>query len=322
MNNLLVIGERRSGTTFLANLLNSQKGITIVPNIFVEFLRPFDEKDWAKKKHSLNFNEKLSTSDKKKYVEEIKKTLKQFDKGRTINFKLRPEEFNNLKDLYSHCISKIPRSENHIFIGHKVDRPLINNVSKLLKEFPIKVIYVYRDPRDVVLSARIKWPHNSTIKTINKWNNSINDILKINDKNLFIIKHEDLIQKNETTLSKLNKFLNINLDTSLTQLKNYSKPWDAKNHSSHNDVVSPFDTNAIYRWKKNPKKKIFQMCSRLAEKNMDRLGYDKSEKISIIDKEIYYINDYLFVQISKLKRFYQSKIRIKSRLYKYYVKLK
>ena len=120
----------------------------------------------------------------------------------------------------------------------------------------------------------------------------------------------------------MNKFLNINLDTSLTQLKNYSKPWDAKNHSSHNDVVSPFDTNAIYRWKKNPKKKIFQMCSRLAEKNMDRLGYDKSEKISIIDKEIYCVNDYLFVQISKLKRFYQSKIRIKSRLYKYYVKLK
>ena len=322
MNNLLVIGERRSGTTFLANLLNSQKGITIVPNIFVEFLRPFDEKDWAKKKHSLNFNEKLSTSDKKKYVEEIKKTLKQFDKGSTITFKLRPEEFNNLKDLYSHCISKIPRSENDIFIGHKVDRPLIKNVSKLLKEFPIKVIYVYRDPRDVVLSARIKWPHNSTIKTINKWNDSINEILKINDKNLIIIKHEDLIQKNETTLSKLNKFLNINLDTSLTQLKNYSKPWDAKNHSSHNDVVSPFDTNAIYRWKKNPKKKIFQMCSRLAGKNMDRLGYDKSEKISIIDKEIYCVNDYLFVQISKLKRFYQSKIRIKSRLYKYYVKLK
>ena len=70
------------------------------------------------------------------------------------------------------------------------------------------------------------------------------------------------------------------------------------------------------------KKKIFQMCSRLAGKNMDRLGYDKSEKISIIDKEIYCVNDYLFVQISKLKRFYQSKIRIKSRLYKYYVKLK
>ena len=322
MNHLLIIGERRSGTTFLANLLNTQKGITIIPNIFVEFFRPFHEKNWSKKDHELDFKKKLSLSEKNSFLREIKKTLSVYDKRNTIKIDIEPSGFSNLLDLYNYCLSRIPKDEKDLFIGHKVDRPIIKNIINLLNEKSIKIIYIYRDPRDVILSAKIKWPHNSSIKTINKWNLSINEIFSLSNTNLLKIKHEDLIIKNDSTLNKLNEFLNFKLDTSIKELKNYDENWDAKQHSSHNDIKSPFDVNAIYRWKKNPNKYIYQMCSKNAKENLKRLNYEDSKSVSIFSGLMFIIYDINFVLASKIKKFYFKRIKIKSRLYNFFIKLK
>ncbi len=198
--NLLITGEMRSGTTLVANFLNEQTNITI--------FRDFLHIDTLKSRVGIkSFKKTLSFLEKKQIIEKFNQDTDQLG----ISLTLYPEKFDSLFQFYEYILKLIAKPSD-VIVGHK-----ITLAHGLIKEFlnyypDMKIIYVMRDPRDVIVSARKIFNHISLFQLIYNWqtsnaylNKCIQD-LRIN-RRLFIIKYEDFVKNTQESLLKLNRFL-------------------------------------------------------------------------------------------------------------------
>jgi hypothetical protein len=242
INRIIVTGEMRSGTTFLANFLNSQEKALV----YADFLRQIFING---KQLNINSISKILTERELNVISS--NLIAEF---RMFGFDIqipRDREYS-LFDLFNIGLNKIQEidaKKSCSVIGIKSTKEYFY-LNELLNN-DTKIIYIYRDPRDVLLSAKNRFSNYSLFEYADEWTKGIDLAMQFkNHKNFLLVKYEDLIKRNSTLIKSMEDFLNIEIkmDVSKLRLRNGN---DYIDNSSFGDVSKVFDTEALDRWKKN-----------------------------------------------------------------------
>ena len=267
MTEFLISGYLRSGTTFFANFLNSQKNIYVGTDFLQTIFRA---------SHAINikdFNKILTEREKNIMLSELK--------GEAIRFKVNWFEnlntnFSTLLELYNISLKEIKKQERKKVIGTKVT---ITGkwINKLLDQTNIKVIYLYRDPRDVLLSSKNRFAFYNYYRTFFEWKNDIENVISLSNKNLLILKFEDLVLDTNETLKKVEKFLEVDISIDKTHTSHSGVKWT--NNSSFHDIKKIFDPTSCFRWKKEKKKKRNYTYRNFYPKTFEKIRLSYFKKI-------------------------------------------
>ncbi len=240
INKLIVTGEMRSGTTFLANFLNSQESALV----YADFLRQI----------FINGKQLNITSITKILTERELNIISSnlIAEFRMFGFDIqipRDKEYT-LNDLFNKGISRIQEIDSKkscSLIGIKSTKEYFY-LNELLNN-DTKFIYIYRDPRDVLLSAKNRFSNYSLFEYADEWTKGIDLAMNYkNHKNFFLLKYEDLIKRDSNVIKSMEDFLGIDLNMNISKLR-LRNGNDYIDNSSFGDVSKVFDTEALERWK-------------------------------------------------------------------------
>jgi len=264
---VLLTGSMRSGTTFLANYLNANKECAFMRDSFVAIFRT----SWRLGIKS--FTELLPTRLRNIVLVGLKAetVLMGIDK---LNH-LQNTQFTTLEELFDVSMELLIDDNTKVF-GVKVTQTEYW-FKTLLKETDIKVIYMIRDLRDILLSSANRFPDYDRVRYSNQWFKGVTEALKNSDNSrLIFIKFEDLILYPEKTFKLLSAFLGVKLDTNINEIKDVSEAvWT--NNSAFHDVKKLFDPIAVNRWKNNFDSKEVEYGSAIYQKLMKTLGYEENK---------------------------------------------
>ncbi len=287
----------RSGTTFLANFLNSQDDMYVHADMLVSL---FIEAQALKIE---NINAHLT--DRQKNI--LFSNFIQQGKIQDLDFsKIDRKKTNSWWEIFDEAVHVMHTHHPASLIGIKKTNEI--NYLKQLLDKNVKVIYCYRDPRDVLYSASNRFSEFSLFKSVSNWKKNLQFALTLkNEPNFYFLKYEDLILKKQEIATKLSKFLLMPVHSELTELKfGLSKKY--RDNSSFGDVKKLFDETAVCRWKSNIDAKEVLLANALLKNEIHQLGYNTSDlfnkkKTKEILKQY---QSYAFK--TKLKNFVRSKI--------------
>ena len=274
MVKFLITGQMRSGTTLLCNFLNSQPNITAWADIFHSVAGKIPHpKGWHSSK--INYNQNLPVTQRLYLLYTMSFGIDVLKKSNNVNYDMlfNPSQFNTVDELYNILLDSISNENDHA-VGHKVTECELN-IPSILSQTDIKVIYIYRDVRDVVPSGNKKFNRNIKSSCL-QWNKAIDIVSDINHTNFLMVKFEDLISKDDDVKQKLNYMLNTTISYQLNELYAYNNVFTA--NSSFNDIDSIFDENAIFRWENNSDKKLLNYINTLCHDRIVRAGYKPLEE--------------------------------------------
>jgi hypothetical protein len=268
MRKLLITGEMRSGTTLLANLLNSQEKITI----FRDFLHI---ERLQRRAHIPSFTTSLSVSVKKDLLCRFTQNNVQLN----IDIQVESGDFDTLLDFYNLILEQIGKPED-ILVGHKttVAHRVVEEL--LLLQSDLKVLYMLRDPRDVVTSALVRFVGKSPIRFIESWRRAWKAVGALAGQPRFasrfmVVRYEDLLLETERTLVALADFLEYRFVELPNAMYDYGKHWS--DNSSFGQLQGVLDSTPVGRWReRNPQ--VGRLVEVLLRSPIQAAGYKvKSE---------------------------------------------
>ncbi len=271
MERILITGNMRSGTTFLANFLNSQEGITIFRDSFHSLAGKMLGS--PTKLLKLDYSQPINDNEKKYLLEKIHYGFKMLGNIVSYKLKLNLNDFDTIGELYNIILDSISK-DGDVVVGHKVTECELN-IENIVTQTDVKVIYIMRDPRDVVMSSvkKFKQPLNHYLagwkRRVDLVEEAMDNPLCI-DKILFV-KYEDLICNSQALRDKLSDFLGVPITYDLKVLKDFNNDWN--NNSSYGDIKNLYDENAVYRWKKNFTEDVKYIQDETLD-YLSRFGYD------------------------------------------------
>ena len=223
---IFLLGLARSGTKLLRDILNNHSQISLL-SIESQFITKY-----YKKYSMCDFRDKDRFS-------ELYDKIQNSTYG--INLKNRGEKIPNneltefsyadvLKCFFELSLLKI--KPNATIIGDKTPR-YTAEIDILIKLFPdAEFIHIVRDPRDRAVSEKKVWG-KSPIKSVNSWNSvlkGISPIIKNNQKKIFELTYEELLNKPRPTVSNILEFLSLEFDHNMLTITNPSEKYgNAKN---------------------------------------------------------------------------------------------
>lgn len=233
---VVITGSMRSGTTFLANLLNSNQNCVIFRDFMITLFRiPLTL-------NILNFQQQLTVHEKKIILANFKAEI-MFQYLNSIKI----DDFNTLNELFDFVLNSLS-NQNTELAGVKITQ-MVEQIDHLLEETDIYILFIIRDLRDVLLSAYNRFVNYNRYVQAKDWSKGVRKALNINHERFKYIKYEDLIYFPEKTINELSLFFNIKLDTKITILKDLeTENWN--DNSAFHDVTKLFDKKAVFRWKK------------------------------------------------------------------------
>ncbi|UCB56991.1 MAG: sulfotransferase domain-containing protein [Candidatus Omnitrophota bacterium] len=294
MKKVLVTGYIRSGTTLLANFLNSQKGCLVYRDFLGETLISSD------KLGIKSFLTELTDRQKNIFLSELK--ARSCAIGCEAMNGLS-KDFSNLKELHERALSALNKKNAYKIVGTKVTR-LGEKLTTLIKETDLHVIYIYRDTRDVLLSAKNRFVGFNLIELILGLRKDLKSALSIESKKLLKLKFEDLILNTDSIVKQLADFLDVDISKDIRIAKDRETNW--VNNSSFHDIDQLFDKKACFRWKNHRDSKEVKYCEILMGDLIQKIGYDidmKSYRIS--DKLSAYKDLYIRRTKEVIKHFYR-----------------
>jgi len=251
----------------IANLLNAHEHVTI----YRDYLH-------LSKLQQRMGNPKLDT----RMSDAQKRVLLQFflneDNAKLgVELNLDPAEFSNLREFYVCALSRIALFGD-VVVGHKTTGAYAV-LGELLNLVPdLKIIYVVRDPRDVIASSLKRFEEESKETVYDfvwDWRKSRSAVRfhmesKGCSDEVFLLRYEDLLLSTEETLARLATFLDVEKLEVPESLTDYGTPW--KGNSSFDSLSRTLDPAPIGRWKaENPNAgKIVEV---LLKKEMIHDGY-------------------------------------------------
>jgi len=271
MEKILITGNMRSGTTFLANFLNAQKHITIFRDTFHALAGKMlgDQTKLLK----LDYKMPLSNNEKIYLLDRISDGFKML--GNIVDYKIdiNLNDFETLEELYDIMLRSIAENEDKV-VGHKVTECELN-VESIVTQTDVKVIYIVRDPRDVVLSSvkKFKMPLEHYLFG---WKNRVELVQTAIDNPLsadkiLCVKYEDIIENSPETRSALQNFLNVDITYDVSTLRDFKNKWVS--NSSFGDVKQIYDISAVYRWKNNITEDVIYIQNETID-FLNRFGYE------------------------------------------------
>ncbi|NQY78844.1 MAG: sulfotransferase [Candidatus Caenarcaniphilales bacterium] len=264
---IFIVGEGRSGTTTLRNIISEHPNIWGVDRESYLFVENWPQANPFFKEYENNFQKLLLSvfvsikrvgvnahkiikskdlpEDIKEELDQFKESVeyanlkKQFKETEEIN---RFEIFEAISNYYCKKFAKnrfIEKTPYHLYY-----------VKEILQKYPnAKIIALYRDPRAVCAS----WLKLDNLKNLLgvclSWNKAMREIRELkkqlNENQLKIIRFEDLISSPEETLKDICNFIGEDFKPNLLEVGNKS------NSSYESDrAETGFRTNTLNRWQK------------------------------------------------------------------------
>jgi hypothetical protein len=301
---IFIVGVGRSGTSLLQSMLNAHPEIVSTPE--THFLKNYV---FPNMKNNLLLDSNI-------FLRKI-----QIDKSLNripipINDILYSKSKVDLLAFYKKMFKVYSEKKNKTFLVDK-DPGNINYIKELNEIFPhSKIIHVYRDPRDIVLSKtkaawskrRPYWLH----ALIGQYQLKIgrrNGIKYFSKNNQYIeIQYENLLESPEDTLRLISNFIGIEFDLSMLSFSNSAKELVNENELQwKKETLKPLMKNNTNKWKLSLTNFQAALIEQFSSEYFNQLEYSKEaiKKISLIDKiAIYFLSILnLFVTIFyKLKR--------------------
>ena len=265
---IFATGMFRSGTTFLAKLINSNKKITFISDSFFSvfkfakndffneniFNKPFDDYLYLNPNlKEFNKFQKLNLKNLK-----FKKNLKQINKIINKDTKKFSPEFNkktclkikndNYHLLFKEIFDILHKVKNNYIVGLKevwvVEFiPLLINFDKNIKN-----LIIIRDPRAVIASnfhSKQTYPLVFLIKQWKKISNLAFYYKKKFPKKVYLIKFENLIENPIKEIRRINNFLKLKNGLTNSDIKKLK--WTQ--NTSYNIYKKKFNKMSIHKWK-------------------------------------------------------------------------
>jgi len=269
-NIIFIVGVGRSGTSLLQSVLNAHSEVAFMPE--TQFFRKYIA------------SKKTTPTD----LAEFKKTLEADTSFHRTG--IAPDDLlSDFKgdtftaiEAYKLLLNTYLNKKNKKNIGDKDPRN-IDYLPKLYEHFPdAKIIHIYRDPRDVVLSKtkaawsahRPFWMHAIIGQCQLARGRKIGKQLYGN--NFFEIKYEELIKQPEQTIRNLSVYLNIEYQSDMMNFANSSRELvDEKEMSWKKETFQPIQKNNSGKWKENFTSKQIQYIEAVSNEAFDQLNYEK-----------------------------------------------
>lgn len=288
---VIVSGEMRSGTTFVSNFLNSQNDAVC----YSDFIRrPLIT---AIKLGLKNFDSTLGQKHKNIIYSEFRAECDLFNVPLYNQF--TREDFNSINEFYLlafKALNRYSESENKL-VGIKMTS-YQEYIFKFL-DSGFKIIYLIRDPRDVLISSQNRFANFNIFSFLQNWKKSYSFLNNyFNNRSLLVIKYEDFISRKPEVIKSISEFCNISLDTSLSSLK-LRDGIDYKENSSFGDINKTFDTSGINRWKREINKDVL-IANEYLKKELKQLNY---EIIHTKPLSLDYIKFKILLMLRKVKVF-------------------
>lgn len=305
---IFIIGVGRSGTTLLQSMLNSNSKIAFTPE--THFIR----------KHIANVKEHcLFKYNKYQILKNIfikDKYLNRINIDALIKNKLKM--LNNLSEFYDLFLSNYLVKKNKKYIGDKDPKNLeyLELINNLYPE--ARIIHIFRDPRDVVLSRlKVDWSKNRGVYSHAityqiQYKKARQDGFNFFKDNYYEIQYENLITNPLDELSNLCSFLNIPFGKNMLEYYESSNEIINKDEANwKNECFKPLQTDNLNKWKNNLSQKELY----LIEKICKSLFLDKKYSNSSKSKTVHPIIKLIFIFMSLPVRFIDL-------LYNFYFKIK
>lgn len=297
---VFVTGEKRSGTTLLSNFLNSQNEIVCFSDTYRSL---FDNANALELK---SFDTPLSSKDRNVIISSL------IPKGFKLDIDLSYLwEISNPSwlDIFKACLTAL-KSNNEIFVGVKITA--VNRFLPVLLENGFKVIYIQRDPRDVMYSSKNRFGAFFLNSQITNWKESFWEIDKIKkDLHFHYLKYEDLILNKDEELTKIEEFLEVRFERDVKVLS-IRKGVKFSSNSSFGDVKSPFDKKGVMRWKSNSDNNDIQYTASILKNEIKLAGYESFD-ISFLKstkfKVKYFIRSSIRKIVSSFEKTYKKYIK-------------
>lgn len=264
MIKVLLTGSQRSGTTFLANLLNAQEDCVFLRDSFMAIFRASPG--------IKTFTEFLPICSRNILLFSLKAEMTKLGRNELNN--LQSDQFTTLEELFDLAMGLFVNDSTKVF-GVKICEEE-SWIETLLKETNMKIIYLVRDLRDVLLSSANAFAGFDKNHYSKRWFQGITEALRIIDPRLLIVRFEDLILTPEKELERLSDFLGIPLVANVKELKDVSGV-DWVDNSSFHDLVKLFDSTSVYRWKDLLGSEIVIFGSIMYRKITKKLGYEENK---------------------------------------------
>jgi hypothetical protein len=314
-NIIFITGSRRSGTTFLLDLLDAHKDLIVFPTdlrLLYAYYPHYCKTKIPQKKKIQRLRKIIFDAFKKEMKQ--KKISVPIDVFKWENFffeNLNHKKLNDISYLLNHFIKSFQKFMNKEFkaIVLKETNLEINYflLKKIFKNF--KILRIQRDPRGSISSVKSGFKsHYSKIGDhfeISMLSDILRELIKfeilknINDKRIYTIKYENLVNRKDYTINKICKFLKIKKNTSLFYQSKFAYKYTYKNFL--NQKIFDFDKSRLYAWKKILSKNEIIILENLLKKILDKYKYKINFKNSKLDSLSKFYNEF------NSKLFYKNK---------------
>lgn len=266
---LLVTGEMRSGTTLVANLLNSQKDSVVyadlLRSLFLE-AEGLGVKDLS-----------LPLSERARNVLCSSVAAEGWRVGLEALSEISRDQVKSWVDLYRRSLQSLDGSGLRKVIGTKITREY--RYAGQLLDHGVRIIFCIRDPRDALLSAKNRFSRYSLFEYADWWKKSMMIGRSLaGHPNCKLVLFERLLseQTRPVVLQDLSELLGIELTDDLTELS-LGQGTRFVSNSSFGDVSKLFDTQAGWRWKSHLEKEEVVFASRFFREEIEQLGLERHD---------------------------------------------
>ncbi|MBT2989875.1 MAG: sulfotransferase [Candidatus Thiodiazotropha sp. (ex Ctena orbiculata)] len=330
---ILVTGCYRSGTTIVEKIINMHPKATIAsqpfPILFFIFKEQFNEIRGIKRRYPLDhlfLETNYKNQDFVKFIQEYsidKKLLSEFQ-ARMRDYteglwtpgiievldQLQPGTFFDIYKNLLHLIATMYSANEDNLVGSK--EVLIEEYTPAMIEMGVKVIFVVRDPRDMITSLNFRIRDNRTgenrpiLYSLRAWRKSVAfAYAAATRKEGCLVRYEDLVSSQWNTINTITHYLGIEefkddaFDDGIVDQN--GKGW--KGNSSFTDQ-NGISGNSLHKYKKYLPQDIRKFIEVVCAPEMRLLGYISRARIDEVDDVIESYRDPFESSHSKFKQGY------------------
>jgi hypothetical protein len=218
----------------------------------------------------------------------------------------KKSDFNNAVEFLDLCTTYIPHLEGKDESDADIVGIKTTNEDVYLNDFlkhGFRLLIMVRDPRDILISSKNRFAWHNVYNTIYKISEVLKNYTRIKEnKNVLIVKYEDLMRHPQKVMGAVAEFLGISDDFKydLEFLKSRNH-YVFKNNSSFGDISKLFDTKGIDRWKSYKESGEVKAANVILKKELSAFGYENG--VSDFSDMAFLIRYKLFYLYRKLRTF-------------------
>lgn len=320
---VFVVGSSRSGTTMMGRVLNKSNKIHTLNEIhFFEQLWTPGDKDFFDLNSLRVLAAKLISIERDGYLNDLvpEKYLKEAD---VILDKINATSKNEIPyavAVYKSFLEYEGGINNCNIICEQTPRNLLylNEIFKYFKN--PKIIYMLRDPRDVLLSQKNRWRRkllgstgSRTIDMVRDWSNYHPITISLlwrgaekvakqfrDNEHVMCVQYENFVTEPEKILKKICSFLDVRYDENMLKV-----PSIGSSSQPDNSSKIGLDPSRIGSWrKKGISNTEIYLCEKVLKSEMSQRGFNPSGlRPNILMLLYYYLSLPLQLVISLLLNF-------------------